>query len=422
MATGGEQGAAISISPCKVARLSFDVYDKMGYRRLAPGGTTPPADCSDMPAGTGQVADLASTSVGIASTGANSAVYLDRFNPDSDCDTSWTGSVSSDWHDALNWTSGMPDATTAACIGTARPTVEIWSDASAASLVNEGSLTLTATSSLVSLNIAGGSLTNIGTIAANGTHGTDVAANIVLNSGTVTASTSLGLMAESIENAGAMLFEASGTIAGASGGADFENTGAVVVSSGASLRVHVEGGRTFSQLAGELTLDGRLEVEGGSYGGGNLHYVGGAVTGSSAIVADDIALSIDSRADSPAGGLVVSGDLDRSPHRHPARFRPRGSRQRRHRAPRSRWWIRQCRRTGPGWQCKQFVLLRQRRAVQELGQPCARRQLRIARGVHGGQFRSRGHPRLIADQSKRIRPGGWRHQHRAESRWPPVTG
>ncbi len=58
-------------SNCKVARLSFDVYDKAGYRRLAPAGTTPPGDCSDIPA-------VASRNLSIATTGgALSAVYLE---------------------------------------------------------------------------------------------------------------------------------------------------------------------------------------------------------------------------------------------------------------------------------------------------------------------------------------------------------
>ncbi len=80
-------------------------------------------------------------------------------------------------------------------------------------------------------------------------------------------------MAESIENAGAMLFEASGTmIAGASGGLTSRTRGLSLFRAARRSRVHVEGGRASNRLPGELTLDGRLEVEGGSYGGGNLHH------------------------------------------------------------------------------------------------------------------------------------------------------
>ncbi len=295
-------------SQCTVARLSFDVYDHAGYRRLAPNGTTPPTSCltPTVAAVVSSPTSQLGTSVQAADGDGASAVYLLPFLSAVDCDTSWKGG-SGTWWDADRWTSGLPDAGHSACINGASDVVTLDQSAQAASLVNAGTIRTDPKSSSITLDTSGGPLFNTGTITRDGFYSTIIRAGSITNTGTIDATPTtgypyrIGLVAPVIDNQGTIDLARGGDFSGGSSttALQFANSGTLHVPATREARVFLAGG-TFTQTGGTLAIDGDLVVD------GTLRVDGGAITGNPVQIDGGGALSVAPDAPAPATSILFT--------------------------------------------------------------------------------------------------------------------
>ena len=283
---------------CVPVILSFDVYDKAGYRNLAPNGLIDPGTLVCPPTAAQAVtATLASSPTAESGDNAQRAIYIDPFDPATDCDTSWIGGNSSNWSDALNWTNGAPNSTWRACVidSGAVPITLDWA-ARAGNLYTDGAVALTGSS----LGVAGG-LVNHGSLLLDGVslNGcTEYYCNgttSITNSGTITMTETGSSLGATVANSGTI------TATGTTYLGAVTNTG-TIDASGADLSLG-----SLDQEAGSASY-GTLSVY------GSLTYAGGAITGGLPIaLSRGATLAITAADPSPhqytGSGLTLQSDI-----------------------------------------------------------------------------------------------------------------